>query len=107
MKPRAPRSQRKEQADKAAMAGVAVTGTKAVRQVTIKIFHVGGKTFSTHRHRAPNGKCFLQSAIERLIADTADKLETFFPDEEYSLVSIGTGCFNFVWKGKKTEVASE
>lgn len=76
-------------------------GPKPVKQVKLKIFAPGNKSYKTTFVKVPNGQQFRPEGIEFVLRQAAKNIEEGFPLEEYSLRQLGRAEFNFVHVGKK------
>lgn len=79
---------------------------KPLKKLVIKVFNRNNKEAKTHHITADNGRHFVgdgQAYLERF----AEQIEQQWPDDEYKLVEVGKGQFNFVWVKirEKTEAA--
>lgn len=71
------------------------------KQIQVKLFLPGNKKFRLETIRAPKGQCFTSSGEDFVLAKVAVELEKNFPGDEYTMVQVGKGKYNFVWAGKK------
>ncbi len=72
-----------------------------VKALKLKVFTPGNKGGFVRTVRAPKGRRFTEDGIEGVLVQMAGEIEKQWPNEEYSLVPIGAGAFNFVWRSTK------
>ena len=73
---------------------------KPLKKIVIKVFNRNNEAAKTHHITADNGRHFVgdgQVYLERF----AEQIEQQWPEDEYKLVDLGKGHFNFVWAGLK------
>lgn len=78
---------------------------KQIRKICVKFFTVGNKRSSTSIIRAGKNRAFTAKGIDNTLAMFAAALERRVPTEEFRLVCVGSGCYNFVWDSTKPIVA--
>jgi hypothetical protein len=78
-----------------------IHGTPLVRTLYIKVFNEENKRYGLTIVRAAHGRGYLDHDIDELLDKAADQLEKIRPHEEFALVQVGPGKFNFVWRGWK------
>jgi hypothetical protein len=69
-----------------------------IRTVKIKVFRAGNKESYTHRTIAAPHQQFTKEGIQAILAQYVEKIEVIAPDQ-YKMVRIGPGEFNFVHVG--------
>lgn len=74
---------------------------KPLRQIKIKLFTIGNKSFRTMHIRAPKNMQYKDGGEEVVLRQFAEELEKSLPNEDFALRQVGRGEFNFVWIGKK------
>lgn len=84
----------------------AKSGEQLFKAVRIRIFHPGNKRSVTQFHRAQQGQGITAQGIDSILKHTADKIETSWPSEEYSMVQLSPSSFNFVWRAGEQIEAS-
>lgn len=67
-----------------------------IRSLKVKVFRVGNKGFVVQTNHAGQKKHFTADGIEKMLAQYAEQIEKNMPNEEYKLVQVGRGEFNFV-----------
>jgi hypothetical protein len=78
-----------------------IHGTPLIRTLYIKVFNEENKRYGLTIVRAAPGRGYLDHDIDELLDKAADQLEKIRPREEFELVTVGPGKFNFVWRGWK------
>jgi len=73
-----------------------------VKKLTIKMFAPDNRTHKTIILAVGKGKVFARGGEFNVLSNVADSLETQFPNDEFRMVQVGKGAFNFVWDRKKT-----
>lgn len=76
---------------------------KPIKHLEFKLCAPGLKRPLRNTMHAPNGKAFTASGVENIITALADRIEKQFPADEFRLVPIGRGKFNFVHAGQRAE----
>lgn len=76
-------------------------GARVWKVVTVRIFNPGNASHRTIRRRADKGQGFADAAVDDILDGVAEHLEKYFPEHDYRLVPIGSGEFNFVWRGRR------
>lgn len=69
-----------------------------IRTVTVKVFRAGNKDSYTHRTIAGKHRQFTAEGVKAILAQYVEKIEAIAPDE-YKMVRVGPGEFNFVHVG--------
>lgn len=74
------------------------------RRLTLKIFAAGNKkVLHTKICKAAKGHVFNEDGIQRILEEMADVLERQLPQQEFRLVELGHGRFNFINETKAEE----
>jgi hypothetical protein len=76
------------------------------KRIEIRIFTPGNKNSKLHIVQAAPGRTYPDAQIDKILETFADNLETAAPNEEYELVDVGPGRFNFVWRATKAAPAA-
>lgn len=74
---------------------------KSPKKICVKFFTVGNKRSTTSIIRAGKGKVFTPKGIDQCLETFANALERRMPNEEFRLICVGLGCYNFVWQSSK------
>jgi hypothetical protein len=74
------------------------------RKLVMKIFAPGNqKVLHTRIHKAKKGEVFNESGVQRLLEEMAGILERQLPDQQFHIVELSGGRFNFVNMTKETK----
>lgn len=69
-------------------------------QLAIKVFDLGNKR-ATHRRITPKpGHHWNDKGVDEVLDHIAEDLEKRFPAEEFRVVQVGPGAYNFIHAGK-------
>lgn len=72
------------------------------RRLTLKVFGLGNKkVLHTKICKAAKGHVFNEDGIQRILEEMADVLERQLPNQEFRLVELGHGRFNFINETKE------
>lgn len=82
-------------------------GSLGYKRIEIRIFGPENKDSKLHIVQAQPGAHYPESQVEDILGNVVEKLETSAPDDEYEIVEIGPGRFNFVWRGRKPSPAEQ
>ena len=66
--------------------------------IRIRIFNEENRGSTLRTLHAEPGKGFTEKTVDNILDQVAEDLERRFPVHEYSLVPLGQGHFNFVWR---------
>jgi hypothetical protein len=70
------------------------------KRLRIKIVDADGKSHLTVL-RAGAGKCYTEANVDTILEQIAEGLEKNNPAQEYRLIEVGPGAFNFVFAGMR------
>jgi uncharacterized protein YejL (UPF0352 family) len=74
------------------------------RRLTLKVFALGNKkVLHTKVCKAAKGHVFNEDGIQRILEEMSDVLERQLPQQEFRLVELGHGRFNFINETKAEE----
>lgn len=82
---------------------IGVKGDILLKRITVKVFAPGNKQSTLQAFMAQSGEGITPEGIENILNDIAEQIDKHWPDEEYGLVAMGQGAFNFVWRKKKEQ----
>lgn len=74
-----------------------------LKSVKIRIFEPGNKRSKLVIQRAPARHVFNDKGVDVILVKTAEQIEQRWPAEDYSLIPVGPGAFNFVHRGTRCE----
>jgi hypothetical protein len=74
---------------------------KPLKQLRIKVFQPGNTSCKQHRLHVPKGMIVKPGGEFDVLGRIADDLERTFPTEEFEMIEVGRGAYNFVHKGKR------
>ena len=76
------------------------SGEPCLKRIMVKVFAPGNKKYRRVIIRANAGKAIPPSGVESTLKQMADAVEKTYPGQEYHLVPVGVGAFNFVHLGE-------
>lgn len=74
-----------------------------IRTVEMKIFAPGNRKFIRRRVIAGSKKAFTDAGVDGLLDLAASVVERLYPEHDYTVVEVGPGKFNFVWRGERAK----
>lgn len=74
---------------------------KPLKQIRVKLFTPGNKSFKTVFLKAPNGRIFTPDGELMVLQRVAAQLEQAFPFEMFDMIQVGRGEYNFVHIGPR------
>ncbi|MGH9780336.1 MAG: hypothetical protein ACRD33_00835 [Candidatus Acidiferrales bacterium] len=76
-------------------------GRTKLHIIRVKIFGPENGEPRRHRFRAGNGHIFTEEGVASVLEHVGNHLEQKFPGQDFRMVEIGEGEFNFVWAGSR------
>ena len=73
-------------------------GEPLVCTLRIRVFAPENKSSSLITLKAAPGKGYVDADIENILEQVAEQLETNRSREDFEMVQVGPGQFNFVWR---------
>lgn len=70
-------------------------------QLTIRVFNLGNKGATKRRITPKPGHHWNDKGVDEVLDHLAEDLEKRFPAEEFRLVQVGPGAYNFIHAGKR------
>jgi hypothetical protein len=72
---------------------------KPLKKLVIKVFNRNNQAAKTHQITADNGRIFVD--VSPILNRFAEQIEKQWPEDEYRMVELGPGRFNFIWVGPR------
>lgn len=72
-----------------------------LKTIRVKIFDPGNKQGAPLIIRAPNGRQFTEKGVAAHLDNIANQLETRYPKDEFRMIELTGGQFNFVHQGER------
>lgn len=95
-----PNPSRQERADELFKAS-GVPGRKPLKRLRVKIFQPGNKRHKVVLLEAGKGRMIIPGHELGCLEPVIAMVEKNHPFDEFSLVQVGRGDFNIVWRGRK------
>lgn len=74
-----------------------------MRRIKVRVFEPGNKRHHDEVYKVAPGKMFTERGVDLVLAQVAEELERRMPLEEYRLVPIAGGQFNFIHDHTKSQ----
>lgn len=76
-------------------------GSTLVRKLTIRIFDLGNKRSKVTFITAGNHKAWNEDQVQAHLERIADTLDKEYPTEEFRMMELGAGRYNFIHNGHR------
>jgi len=82
-------------------------GAPLVKSIRVRVFNEENRGSTVRTIKADPGTGFNEKYIADVLDKISEDLERHCPASEFSLVELGQGHFNFVWRGYRVAPASQ